>query len=562
MNAMFFKSTTGNPDVSFNIVFSVVQHTILPGILLVSIHVIRLTTFRTTLLLQRSMLLQASTTDELRATAERETRTADELRATADKLHTATADNEKLQTNTADKLRVNADKLRDSLADAEKMAYRAAHDFGTPLAALVLMMDYLKIKYGDDPMVKNLIAAVSSLVRLRNLMMDESRVTMGETLQPRRETINPQEMLEEIGRIGKSTAQASGVAFDLVVLKESATSSEDELCVNFDKLEEIALLPILADGNRMVNVAINFVSNAVKHAKKRVEMVIPVPNDERGFRIEVHDDGGGVPAEIAPVLFGPIMGAVQRAMTHDGGNGVGLWSVKKMCECVGGNCGFGKSSRLGGAMFWFWFPYVPDLLAAHSPATLSRILIRVPPHGGDGEDGEDGDSGSSKGARRSPSLKAALATKPLNILVCDDSPSIRFSIKAVLERCGHTVTLAENGRDGLDAMKNRQWEFVLSDVQMPMKDGFEMTRLLREWEAEHRPGWRQPLVLMSANISEDERPRVRFVTNRGVCVCVCVCVCALCLCARVDSCCSSLTTDNRAQEVKLIHLRPSHAEYP
>ena len=445
--------------------------------------------------------------DTLRVNVEHKTRLAEELRAAVEyKTRELRATTDDLRKN-AELLTCTANKLEIALGDAEKRAYRAAHDFGTPLAALVLLCEVLKIKYEDDPVVKNLVAGVSSLVRLRELMMDESRVTVGETLQPRRETVNPQELLEEIGRISASTARAAGIEFNLVVLMMMAASSststtrtmageEDvdevakELYVDFEHMEEIKLLPILADANRMVNVAINFVSNAVKHAKGRVEMVIPVPNDERGFRIEVHDDGGGVPAEIASALFSMTRRAILQ--THDGGNGVGLWSVKKMCECVGGNCGFGKSLRLGGSMFWFFVPYVPDTLAAHA--------IEI------GQHDEGGDAKS-------------VATMPMmNILVIDDSFTIRASIKAMLESRCYNVTLAENGRDGLDAMTSRRWRMVLSDVQMPMKDGFEMTRLLREWEATNRPEWHQPVVLMSANVDDKDLPMVR-----GVCGCASQC---------------------------------------
>ena len=121
---------------------------------------------------------------------------------------------------------------------------------------------------------------------------------------------------------------------------------------------------------------------------------------------------------------------------------------------------------------------------------------------------------------------------PLRILLVDDSFALRLTMKAILEgSCGHKVTVAENGREGLDAMKAGTYDLTLSDIQMPVLDGFEMAQALRVWETDHRPSWRQPLVLMSANSSPEERTRVRRLCQRvwmseslNVCVCVCDCM--------------------------------------
>ena len=114
---------------------------------------------------------------------------------------------------------------------------------------------------------------------------------------------------------------------------------------------------------------------------------------------------------------------------------------------------------------------------------------------------------------------------PLNILLIDDSLAFRLSIKSILQgQCGHTVAVAESGRDGLDAMKAEPFDMVLSDVQMPLLDGFKMTQELRAWEDANRPEWRQPLVLMSGNNTQEERTMVRMmcgvIRGGGAVVCV------------------------------------------
>ena len=134
---------------------------------------------------------------------------------------------------------------------------------------------------------------------------------------------------------------------------------------------------------------------------------------------------------------------------------------------------------------------------------------------------------SNSGRSRHPRLEAAAmaesaasaelaATPTLDVLVVDDSPMIRAMLTALLKRHGgHRVTVAMNGRNGLKLMQERQFSLVLSDVQMPHIDGFEMTVRLRAWEGEHRPTWRQPLVLMSANVDEEGRSRVSLCCGCG-----------------------------------------------
>ena len=360
--------------------------------------------------------------------------------------------------------------------------------------------------------------------------------------------------------------------------------------------------------------------------------MIPVPTEEHGWRVEVHDDGDGVPSEMAALVLDDTMGTSARGQTHDGGNGVGLWSVKKMCECVGGDYGFKQSTRLGGAMFWFWVPYQPDTLSvvartlseekrtrvrlnaaeetkiaeatgakmadfyaakrltdaakrlaeetAASVASVASVASAGTAVGDEGKRHQrsstmpdvprDRDSDARRPSsrtrmrsvpyqhsdistpkpvqQRSPRVSLQVAQEAMvavtggvqhpirttasvaeimadkrtvkasvTILVIDDSFIIRVTIKAILEGpgCGYTVELAENGRDGLKAMQGKQFSLVLSDIRMPFKDGFEMTRLLREWEDKCRPSWRQPLVLMSANIAGKEQPRVEAVGANG-----------------------------------------------
>jgi len=67
-----------------------------------------------------------------------------------------------------------------------------------------------------------------------------------------------------------------------------------------------------------------------------------------------------------------------------------------------------------------------------------------------------------------------------NILVVDDSNSMRQMIKFSLEAAGHNIVEAADGQGGLNAARSKQFELVVTDVNMPIMNGFEMTKAVRQ----------------------------------------------------------------------------------
>jgi CheY-like chemotaxis protein len=96
-------------------------------------------------------------------------------------------------------------------------------------------------------------------------------------------------------------------------------------------------------------------------------------------------------------------------------------------------------------------------------------------------------------------------SRPLSVLVAEDNPAnqevaVRFLIKQ-----GHKATVAEDGKQALDALKQNHFDLVLMDLEMPDMDGFEATRAIREAEA--ATGRRIPIVAMTAHAMKEDRER-------------------------------------------------------
>ena len=105
-------------------------------------------------------------------------------------------------------------------------------------------------------------------------------------------------------------------------------------------------------------------------------------------------------------------------------------------------------------------------------------------------------------------IPTAAFARPMNLLIVDNDAMVRLTMATLLQQCGYNVETAKNGREGLAMMKMQRFHLTLSDIIMPVIDGIEMTRQLREWEAVHRPAWRQPLMLMSAAANNELSQRV------------------------------------------------------
>jgi len=115
----------------------------------------------------------------------------------------------------------------------------------------------------------------------------------------------------------------------------------------------------------------------------------------------------------------------------------------------------------------------------------------------------------SAAAVQRPALitKHALGEKEqqLNILLAEDNPVNQRVATRVLEKRGHKVTIAVNGREAVEKWKQSRYDVVLMDIQMPEMDGFEATAAIRKLEEER--GFHQPIIAMTAHALKGDREK-------------------------------------------------------
>jgi len=208
---------------------------------------------------------------------------------------------------------------------------------------------------------------------------------------------------------------------------------------------------VIGDAGRVRQILLNLLGNAVKFTiQGEVRLAahkLDSPPDRLAIHVAISDTGPGITAEAQSRLFERYSQADSTIGHRFGGAGLGLAITKSLVELMGGT--IGVVSTVGeGSTFWFKL----DLrLAPHD--TLQEVTPRVM--------GPD----RSQAARR--------------VLVVDDLEVNRNLAKAILEKAGHEVELAADGREAVEKVNKGAFEAVLMDVNMPGMDGFEATARIR-----------------------------------------------------------------------------------
>jgi len=228
---------------------------------------------------------------------------------------------------------------------------------------------------------------------------------------------------------------------------------------------------LCGDPNRLRQVMLNFLSNAVKFtAKGRIQLDVSRIAAEAGrvsLRFSVSDSGIGISAEGQRKLFSAFSQADTSISRRFGGTGLGLAICSRLVRLMGGEIGV-DSAPDQGASFWFdiWLP-----LAAPRPATVAAAAPAIP------------------------------NLPPLRVLLAEDNMVNRKVAEAILSKFGHHVTGAADGEQAVEAMRHDRFDVVLMDMQMPGMDGLQATREIRAM------GLTTPIIALTANAMRQDAER-------------------------------------------------------
>ncbi len=232
------------------------------------------------------------------------------------------------------------------------------------------------------------------------------------------------------------------------------------------------------DPTRIRQILGNLISNALKFTKVgAITVLTSLANNEGpgtglGLRFSVRDTGQGIPADKMDRLFNKFSQVDASTTRQFGGTGLGLAITKQLVELMGGT--IGVSSQPGvGSEFWFTLKLERASQAVSPP-------LRVLPAGA------------------SPAELIAPAQLGSRILLVEDNLINQQVAEYLLTRLGMHVTIANNGEEALAAIASESFALVFMDIQMPVMDGHECTRRLRDPATGLAP-LNLPIIAMTAN---------------------------------------------------------------
>lgn len=326
-----------------------------------------------------------------------------------------------------------------------------SHEIRTPMNGVLGMTEMLKsttLSEEQSKYVTTIKDCGEALLKLLNDILDLSKLEAGK-LALDKQPLNIRNVTDSVAHLLEPRAREKHLKLTTKVARDVPDT-------------------LVGDGGRLRQILMNLVGNAIKFTDNGdIQIRIDEAQDGAALRVEVADTGRGIPHELQARLFERFEQGKESATP---GTGLGLSICQELVRLMGGNIGV-ESKEGEGSTFWFEIP-------------LEAYVQPV-----EGEDMTDGEEGNSCG-------------KKLHILLAEDHPVNQSLMKAFITKLGHDFEIAEDGVEAVKAVRSKDFDLILMDIQMPRMDGVMATKVIRSLET---PAAQIPIIAVTAHAMTGQR---------------------------------------------------------
>ncbi len=242
---------------------------------------------------------------------------------------------------------------------------------------------------------------------------------------------------------------------------------------------------VYGDGLRMRQIFTNLIGNAIKFTDSG-EIVVQIkyacgPPAESMVTLlfSVRDTGIGISREQQSRIFAAFAQADSTTTRKYGGTGLGLSIAAELIKMMGGH---------------LWVESDPMVRSGSEFLFNAKFAVAPPPR-------------TDYEALWKRSTKSRVSSRPLRVLLAEDGQVNQAVARGLFERAGHELTIVNDGQQAVDAWRSRDFDVVFMDVQMPIMDGLEATRVIRSEEKLRDSRMRIPIIAMTAAAMKGDRER-------------------------------------------------------
>ncbi|SFJ91025.1 PAS domain S-box-containing protein [Desulfomicrobium apsheronum] len=332
-----------------------------------------------------------------------------------------------------------------------------SHEIRTPINGVMGMLQLLETTTLDAEQTRYVHMAAEAANRLTRLLtdiLDLSRVEAGK-MEVRKAAFQIRDIIDSVAGLFAVTARNKGVALEC-------------------SLDPTMPATLIGDEMRVRQVLFNLVGNALKFTDRgtvgmEITTLPPRTDDDIRVRFQVTDTGIGIPEDRLSAIFEPFRQVENSYTRNYQGAGLGLSIVHRLVGLMDG-----------------------EISIESTPGTGTTVHVVLP---------FKMDRENSAQIVEPAAIKTGAGFR---VLLVEDDPSNRIPTQKLLEKAGHEVTLAENGRQALELLAENDFDCILMDIQMPVMSGVEATRIIRGSDT-LGPKKDIPIIALTAYAMDKER---------------------------------------------------------